>query len=394
MVLSHALGFLVLIKEPFIETFGKQRDTTALNWIVFAVGMVIVGWSSVNAIRTFMLPGATNPGIGRAVFRVVQLLFLGLGKLLPSDRARAALFSVFGPVSLLGVYITLIALNGIGFAFMFWSLGERSVKEAMVASGSSLSTLGFASFTELPDTALSVVEAMATTTISALLIGYLPSIFSSYLTAEQAVHELESQVGNPDCGPNVLATFNRRDAPGKMDDFWDTWSSWFAKLGLNHGSLVGTLFLRSPQAGPTWVQAASAVLDAAALQLSVVDQPQSASAQGVIDSGATALLRSIGRAGFVAPSPTGAPETDAGVTRAEFDAACTRLAAAQLPLKDDRDAAWHAFAAHRARYAAALAALSRIKGSPFVSVSCESPAKPDHLHLPIRRGRHLPHAGA
>ncbi|MFM9105874.1 MAG: hypothetical protein ACKOWF_04165 [Chloroflexota bacterium] len=382
---------VIMAKTPFLS---HRSESDTVNAAMFLVGLAIVGWSSVNAIRTFMLPGAANPGIGRIVFACVQRFFLALGRVAPGDGARTALYSVFGPVSLLAVYITLILINGIGFACMFWSLGQRTIEEALIASGSSLSTLGFASFSQLSDTALSVVEAMSTTTISALLIGYLPTIFSSYLSCEKSVRELEARIENPDCGPHILATFSARNAPEAMSAFWDDWTSFFTQMNVSHGTMVGTLFLRSPQSGRTWVQGSGSVLDAAALSESVLDQPSDPAARRCLAAGATTLRQFVGHAGFERQPLTGDPELDSGVTRAEFETACDQLAAEKFAVKADREAAWQEFVAIRATYGAALMALARIKYSPCMSIACAAPAKHEHLHLPFRRRKHLPHAGA
>jgi hypothetical protein len=380
----------IIAKTSFLN---QRNESDSLNILVFVVGVMIVGWATVSAIRAFMLPGATNPSVGRLVFRVVQLFFLGLGRFLPSESAQTTLYSVYGPISLLGVYITLILINGIGFSFMFWSLGQRSVEEALIASGSSLSTLGFASFTQLPDTALSVVEAMTTTTISALLIGYLPSIFSSYLASEQIIHSLEAKVSNPDCGPHILISFSGPSAPEPIGQFWDSWTELFTKMSASHGTMVGSLFLRSPQPKRTWVQGAGAVMDAAALSESVLGQPSDPKARQMLTAGATTLRNAISRVGFKHQHLTGDPEIDSGVTRAEFESACDQLAAAGFPVKTDRDAAWQAFVAIRATYGASLQALAKIKYSPCMTISCQ-PSRHQHLHLPFRRGKKLPHAGA
>lgn len=302
--------------------------------LLFVVGFLIFAWASISAIRTFMLPGVSPP-IGKFVFRATQWVFLLVGSVLPSDGARAALFSVYGPIALLGLYFTLILFNGVGFAFMFGALGERTIQEALIASGSSLSTLGFADFNKVSDTALSVVEAMATTTISALLIGYLPTIFSNYLSTTKAIHDLEAQIQDPDCGPNILVALSKPDAPITLDAFWTTWSGWFTKLAVSHGSLVGNLFLRSPQTTRTWVQVANSVMDSAALWQSVVDAPSSATAETCLRAGVNGLTRSVRLVDFEPLAEVPHPEEYIGVSRRQFETACDLLAAGGVPVRHD-----------------------------------------------------------
>lgn len=361
--------------------------------LLFTIGFLIFAWACVSAIRTFMLPGTTAPGIGKLVFRGIQWIFLLAGTLLPSDNARSALFSVYGPVALLGLYITLIAANGIGFAFMFAALGERTVQEALIASGSSLSTLGFADFKRVSDTALSVVEAMGTTTISALLIGYLPTIFSNYLSATQAVHDLEAQIENPDCGPNIIVSLSKPGATSSLDDFWKSWTGWFTKLAVSHGSLVGNLFLRSPQTSRTWVQVSSSVLDSAALWQTAVDAPSSPAAEACLRAGISGLTRAVQLISFEPHPKVGNAEQHVGVTRQQFDIACDRMAAGGLAVRQDRDTAWTAFVQVRAQYGAQLHALARVKQSPLIEIDCVTQTSVSPLHLPWRGKRHLPNPG-
>ena len=57
-------------------------------------------------------------------------------------------------------------------------------------------------------------------------------------------------------------------------NLWVTWESWFAEIEETHTSLAALTFFRSPQSDHSWVTAAGAVLDAAALATSVLDIPR------------------------------------------------------------------------------------------------------------------------
>lgn len=51
---------------------------------------------------------------------------------------------------------------------------------------------------------------------------------------------------------------------------WQTWEVWFADLEETHTSLPALPFFRSPQPGHSWITAAGALLDAAALYVATV----------------------------------------------------------------------------------------------------------------------------
>ena len=51
--------------------------------------------------------------------------------------------ALYGPISLFVLAATWLLLTGTGYTLLFWSLGERPLRRAVVLSGSSIYTLGF-----------------------------------------------------------------------------------------------------------------------------------------------------------------------------------------------------------------------------------------------------------
>jgi len=124
------------------------------------------------------------------------------------------------------------------------------------------------------------------------------------------------------------------------------------------------VFFRSPRADRSWVTAAGAVLDAAALTLSVVDTPSDPRAQLCIRAGFLALRSIADFFRFPYPPDPHYPAQPISVSRAEFDAACAELAAQGVPLKADREQAWRDFAGWRVNYDLVLLALARLTMAP------------------------------
>jgi len=363
-----------------------------LHLIACAAGAAIVVWSNASAIRSFMIPGAQHHLMGRLVFRVSQSVFLAIGRRL-SPRRRNDFYTLYGPIGLLGVYALISFLNGVGCALIFWAIGGNDfsaagVSKALVDSGSALSTLGFSDIEDVPRGFLSVIEAMATTTVSALLIGYLPVIFSTFLAAEHAASDLEAETGGARCGAEVLAAIERSRAG---EETWRAWSKWFGRIGKHHGSLVGNLIMRAPEAHTSWLTAAGAVLDAAALRQTVMAGGGAPDAAWCLSSGVAAARRSTHFLGF---DNDAAPSGDPGVSRADFDAACRHIADAGIPLVADLDGAWTQFAALRASYVRQLATLAAVKGTAVASLDCSQADRPEPVSLPVRRGRPLAGLGA
>lgn len=118
----------------------------------------------------------------------------------------------------------------------------------------------------------------------------------------------------------------------------------------SHTSLSSTMFFRSQNPSRSWVTAAGAVLDAAALYRSTVDLEPDPAADIMIRAGYLALRRIALPFGFKIVDDPRYPDHPISITRAEYDAACERLEAAGVPLKHDREESWRDFAGWRVNY--------------------------------------------
>ena len=99
-----------------------------------------------------------------------------------------------------------------------------------------------------------------------------------------------------------------------LDDVWVEWQLWFAELQETHTSLPFLNFFRSPEPDRSWITAAGAVLDAAAMVNSTIALPSQPMASLCIRSGFTAL-RSIARF-FRMPHPEDPAPTTRSASRA------------------------------------------------------------------------------
>jgi hypothetical protein len=148
-----------------------------------------------------------------------------------------------------------------------------------------------------------------------------------------------------------------------LHPMWERWEQWFAEVEESHSSLPVLVYYRSQQPSQSWVNAAGAIMDAAALARSSVAIPMDVQADLVIRSGYLALRRicDFFRIAYEAdPKPTDATSID----RARFDSAFDVLAEAGVPMVADRDQAWRDFNGWRVNYDAALRGLERLTMAP------------------------------
>jgi hypothetical protein len=339
-----------------------------LNIFSFLGGVLIVLFTLRSAVRTYLLPRSARDALAAATFITLRAIFnLGL-RFFPSYRTRDRVLAYYIPVAilvLLGVWLSCLVA---GYTFMFWSLGVQvpSLNEweaAFYVSGSSLFTLGYAPVETLSQKILSFSAAAMGPVLIALLIGYMPTIYGAFSKRETLVTLLEVRAGSPPSAVDMICRFHRIHGVSKLTEMWIVWETWFAELEETHTSLAMLNFLRSPVPDHSWVNAAGAVLDAAALTLAVVDTPNMPQAHLCLRAGYIALRR-IADYFNIAYNPDPEPTDPISVTQTEFNNAVELLTVEGVPLKKDRAQAWRAYAGWRVNYDAVLIKLAKLTEAP------------------------------
>lgn len=329
----------------------------------FLAGAGLAFSAVASAVRTFVLPRSAQDSISRSAFLTVRRLFQFRLRFARTYLERDRIMALYAPVGLVTLPLFWLGLVLLGYTLMFRSLGASGWERALILSGSSLLTLGFAAAEGLPMTFLAFSEAAIGLLLLALLISYLPTMYSAFSRREAAVTLLDVRAGSPHSALEMLERYQRLGRLERMQDLWVSWEAWFAELEESHTSLAALVFFRSPNPTRGWVTASGAVLDAAALTASSLDIPRNAQVDLCLRAGYLAL-REI--AGFfrIPFDPHPRPEDPISISRDEFEAAYDRLAAAGLPLKPDRSQAWRDFAGWRVNYDSVLLDLAQLTMAP------------------------------
>lgn len=338
--------------------------------LVFGLGAAVALGTFFSAVQTFVLPRSARTLLPLVVFRVLRLLFDLRLKRARSYEARDRVMALYGPIGLMLLPIVSLILIGGGYTAMFWAMGVRPWREALRLSGSSVLTLGFATSEGFRQTLLVFSEALIGLILIALLISYLPVIYSAFSRREAAVTLLEVRAGTP---PSAVEMIARHQRLGRFDDLGDLWVAWeglFAEIEESHTSLAVLSFFRSPQPEHSWVTATGAVLDAAAMMNAAVATPHDPRADLCIRAGYLALQR-IAAFFQLEFNPTPSTGDSISISRQEFDAALAELHAGGVALKPDRDQAWRDFAGWRVNYDAPLLGLAELTMAPYAPWSSD-----------------------
>ncbi|HKX74930.1 MAG TPA: hypothetical protein VJR05_06025 [Acidimicrobiia bacterium] len=337
---------------------------TFLRLLVATAGVWLAGFTLLSAVRTVVLPRAVSTVITRVVFVTVRRLFDLLTFAARAYETRDRLLALYAPVSLVLLPLVWMALIMLGFAGLFWATGYGSFTESVAASGSSVTTLGSTGIDNVVHQLLSFAEAGIGLLILALLITFLPSLYSDFSRRETQVTLLEVRAGSPPTAVELLQRAQRIRGLSQLGEEFGQWETWFADLEQSHTAFPALTFFRSHQPERSWITAAGTVLDAASLLASTVDAPREPRADLCIRAGYIALRRIASFFGAQfdwIPRPT----DPIAIARSEFDEACEALAAAGVPLKADRDQAWNDFAGWRVNYDTPLLYLAELVTAPY-----------------------------
>jgi hypothetical protein len=345
-----------------------------LSTVIFFIGLAVVIATFFSALSTFVLPRAARSELNRLVFGILRRIIEIPLRFTDDYRRRDSIMAYYAPIGLMLLVPTWYALVSLGYTAMYWGLGYGSWFECFRLSGSSLLTLGFESSTGLLINILVFSEAILGLILVALLIAYLPSMYSAFSRREQSVNLLAVRAGDPPSAIEMILRFNRIHGLDRLDDYWKEWEIWFADIEETHTVLPALVFFRSPKPEHSWVIAAGTVLDAASITLSSLEIPYNASAALCIRAGFLALRSIIDYFDIPYPVDPHFPETSISISKSEFESALDRLAEAGVPVKNDRDQAWMDYAGWRVNYDRTYIALCNLTMAPKAMWSGDRPA--------------------
>lgn len=348
------------------------------------IGVSVVIYTLISAVRSFVLPRSAQDAITRALFIGLRMIFNIRARSLKSFEARDGVMALYAPLALVilpGVWLVMVT---IGYTGIYWALGFQPLHESLRLSISSVMTLGFVQVSGLTLTSVVFSEAAIGLILVALLISYLPAMYGAFSRRETLVSMLEIRAGAPPTALDMLKRYHRLKRMELLSEMWIIWEQWFAELEETHTSLAALSFFRSPRTHRSWITAAGAVLDTAALANSILDIKHDVQADICIRSGYLAL-RHIADYFNIPYDANPNPDDPISITREEFDDVCDQLKDYGIAIKADRDQGWRDFSGWRVNYDTVLLTLSALVMAPYAPWS--SDRSPVHASKWVARQR-------
>jgi len=351
-----------------------------------AAGLLVVLVILFDIFLTVVVPRRA-PRTGRLV-RLSGFLVPGLwsvwrwiGLRQASADRREAFLGSFGALVVMLLLVTWIAGLVVGYGLLLDALRDQvrpppeTLGGALYFAGTALLTLGFGDYVSIDTPARAITLAAAATGLGvfAVVITLLFTLYGSFQRREVAVVVLEAGAGAPPSGVTLLETYALAGILGDLSQVFRDWQAWAAEVLDSHLAYPVLAYFRSSHDNDSWISSLGAVMDAAALVLTTIeDGPK----------GWAKLSRAVGGHCIedLALYFGLHVQPEIGVERAEFDEARQRLARAGFRLQDP-DQSWANFSRLRLEYAGRINALARYWATPPAQwIGDRSPLKNPRLH--------------
>jgi hypothetical protein len=252
---------------------------------VFAIiaGVVIISTVLLDAFETVVLPRRVQRHFRITIlfYRNTWAPYAKLASRIKSQTRRETVLGYFGPLSMIA--LLMIWALGLIFAFALLQYGGGdhlisgnqpiTFRLLLYHSGETFFTLGYGDITPASyySRALSVLEAGTGFGFLAIVIGYLPTIYSAFSRREIEISLLDARAGSPPSAAELLSRTLSSVDRGTLDRLLHDWERWAAEVLESHLSYPVLSFYRSQHSNQSWLGALTVILDATALVIAGID---------------------------------------------------------------------------------------------------------------------------
>ena len=251
---------------------------------VFAIvaGIVIILAVLLDAFETVVLPRRVRRQfrITSFFYRYTWVPWAGLASHIKSQTRRETVLGYFGPLSMIALLALWAAGLIFGFALLQFGAGEHlslnnqpiNFGLLLYHSGETFFTLGYGDITPASPISrlLSVCEAGMGFGFLAVVIGYLPTLYSAFSRREIEISLLDARAGSPPTATELLLR-TTTSADGSLDSLFRDWERWAAEVLESHLSYPVLSFYRSQHSNQSWLGALTIILDATVLVIAGID---------------------------------------------------------------------------------------------------------------------------
>jgi hypothetical protein len=317
-------------------------------WAGFACGIVLLLGTGSSVVKMLLIPRNLGSLISGAISRLVLSTYRLITARIADLYRREQILASGAPAFLFSVLVAWIACLYVAYSLILLPF-TSNLTQAMRLSGSSLFTLGFTVPAGVAPYGIVFAAAISGLGVIALMIGYMPTIYSAYNRRETLVIMLEALSGKPPWGPELLARQQLIGNVSYLPRLYERWTEWAADVSESHTTYRTLIYFRSRYPENPWPLALLTVLDAAALQLSLCPGSAPSEARPLLRVGYVTMRQIASTLGLpVNEDPH--PDDPIALTRAEFDEAVAHMDEAGWVFERTPDEAWLHFRGWRVNY--------------------------------------------
>jgi hypothetical protein len=332
-----------------------------LNWLEIVPGLAILTLVFYDLFQSVILPrpAVKKFAMVRYLLRAEWIAWRWIGNRFESVPRREGWLAVFGPFGVLTMFsawaVALIVAYGLiidGVRTEMHPVPE-SFGTSLYFSAGTLVPLSYGDYVPegVPARLATIAESATGVILAALAITLLFSLYQSFQRREELVVQLDAFAGAPPSGVQILETAAERGMHEQLLRTFEEWRGWAAAVLESHLAYPLLFFFRSSHDNEAWLNSFGALMDAAILMMSTLDNDAEAAARLFFIVGNHLVEDMAWYFGY-------RRFDDPIVERHEFEQAQARLKKAGYQIHDHIEA-WQSFSHYRAKYASPLNELAR-----------------------------------
>ncbi|MGH9499389.1 MAG: potassium channel family protein [Terriglobales bacterium] len=254
-----------------------------MHIVITIIGLLLLFAVLLDAFETVVLPRRVRRQFRITIwfYRRTWIPWRAITGHIKSASRRENFLAYYGPLSLillLGIWATGLIF---GFSLLQFGAGEHvqlsgepiTFGRLLYHSGETFFTLGYGDIVPTSPIArlLAVLEAGMGFGFLGTVIGYIPTIYSSFSRREVGISLLDARAGSPPTAAELLARFGRSPQQTTLDEILAQWERWSGEVLESHISYPALSFFRSQHINQSWLGALTAILDACVLIIAGVE---------------------------------------------------------------------------------------------------------------------------
>jgi hypothetical protein len=336
----------------------------AARYAAAAIGVLLVATSAGSVIGTLIVPRSVASWLTRRVDQLVNAVYVVITNHISNFRLRDRILATHAAVLLLAQIAAWLGMFFLGFSLILWPMTHAGITTAFGTAGPALWEIGLDRAQGAAQQAILDFASLIGIITVTLQIAYLPTLYSAFNRREMEIALLNARGGFPSWAPELLARTHYALGSGvstvnTLPDLYANWERWAADVGESHTTYLPLVRFRSPKPLSSWVTSLLAVLDSAALMLSL--NPTTAPtvpARLCLRAGFTCFGDVARAMGFDIPFEPD-PAMGISITYEEFLDAIARLDEVDFPTERSPEDAWPDFVGWRVNYEQAAFAIAR-----------------------------------